>query len=423
MSMTVTDRRRGAPGAVSAILFLCLFAGQAGLIALSPLLTEVARDLDVSTAVAGQLRTIAGLAAGVAALAVGRAGARWPLQRQLLVGVVLLGLGSLASAAVPSLVLLAGAQALVGVGVAVVTTAGTLAAAEWVAPEQRTRVLSWALIGQPAAWIIGMPLIGLVGQHSWRYAWLVLPLTAALLAFVALAARSHPTPAPPPPVRLRVAMADPRLARWLTAELLVNTAWAGTLVYSGALFIDSYAVSTQLTGLLLATAAAAFVAGNVAARYLVRTGHREVLVALALALAASGALLGAVRPSLWVSTALFSAMAAAAGARTLVSSAFGLGIAPELRPAAMGIRAASMQFGYFVGSFAAGTALALGGYTALGLVIATLFLLAAWTLAARSRSCPDACKGPLSPLALITRLRCRRQCRQRAWTPGWAQSG
>ena len=121
---------------------LVLFARGSGSSRLSPR----------NAAVAGQLRTITGLAAGVAALAVGRAGTRLALQHQLLAGAVLLGLGSLASAAAPSLALLAAAQALVGVGAAIVTTAGTLAAAEWVAPEQRTRVLSWALIGQPAAW-------------------------------------------------------------------------------------------------------------------------------------------------------------------------------------------------------------------------------------------------------------------------------
>ena len=56
-----------ASARVSAILFLCLFAGQAGLIALSPVLVEVASYLGVSTAAAGQLRTISGLAAGLTA--------------------------------------------------------------------------------------------------------------------------------------------------------------------------------------------------------------------------------------------------------------------------------------------------------------------------------------------------------------------
>ena len=139
---------------VSAVLFLCLFAGQAGAIALSPVLAEVARDLDVSTATAGQLRTVAGLVAGITALALGRLGARFPLRRQLLIGSLLLALGSLASAAAPSIGLLAAAQAPVGAGIAILTTAGTLAAAEWVPAEQRAATLSWALIGQPAAWMM-----------------------------------------------------------------------------------------------------------------------------------------------------------------------------------------------------------------------------------------------------------------------------
>jgi hypothetical protein len=63
-------RRRRCVGAV---LFLCLFAAQAGAIALSPVLAEVARDLDVSTAWAGQLRTVAGLVAGIGSFAAGAA--------------------------------------------------------------------------------------------------------------------------------------------------------------------------------------------------------------------------------------------------------------------------------------------------------------------------------------------------------------
>jgi predicted MFS family arabinose efflux permease len=171
----------------SATLFLCLFAGQAGAIALSPVLAEVARDLDVSTATAGQLRTVAGLVAGITALALGRLGSRFALSRQLLTGCLLLALGSLASAAAPGIGLLAAAQVPVGAGIAILTTAGTLAAAEWVPAERRAATLSWALIGQPAAWIVGMPLLGAVGGQSWRYAWLVLPLATAVLAAVAVA--------------------------------------------------------------------------------------------------------------------------------------------------------------------------------------------------------------------------------------------
>jgi predicted MFS family arabinose efflux permease len=378
-STTTPTAGRGY-GAVSAVLFLCLFAAQAGTIALAPVLAEVARDLDVSTAAAGQLRTVAGLAAGVTALALGRVGARVGLGRQLLGGSFLLALGSLASAAAPSFGALAAAQALVGAGIAVLTTAGTLAAAEWVPREQRAATLSWALIGQPAAWIVGMPLLGAVGERSWRDAWLAFPLAAGLIAAAAVARRRSAPPARTTPARMRAVLGAPDLGRWLATEVLANTAWAGTLVYSGALFVESYAASTAATGVALALGAGAYVLGNLAFRRLAGDAPRRPLAALALALAATTAVFGALRPSFVASTALFAAAAFAAGGRTFLSSSFGLAAGPELRPGAMAMRAASMQFGYLTGSLVAGAALALGGYSAVGAALGTLSLLAALLL-------------------------------------------
>jgi predicted MFS family arabinose efflux permease len=207
---TTTTSAKGGYRAVSAVLFLCLFASQAGAIALSPVLAEVARDLDVSTAAAGQLRTIAGLVARVTALALGRLGARVALGRQRLGGSLLLALGSLASAAAPSIGLLAAAQVPVGAGIGILTTAGSLAAAEWVPRERRAATLSWALIGQPAAWIVGMPLLGAAGERSWRWAWLAFPLVAALLAGAAVARRGGAPRASTAPARLRAALEAPR---------------------------------------------------------------------------------------------------------------------------------------------------------------------------------------------------------------------
>jgi predicted MFS family arabinose efflux permease len=377
---TTTQSARGGYRSVSAVLFLCLFAAQAGAIALAPVLADVARDFDVSTPAAGQLRTIAGLVAGVTALALGRLTARVGLGRQLLGGAILLALGALASAAAPSIGLLAAAQVPVGAGIAILTTAGTLAAAEWVPREQRAATLSWALNGQPAAWIVGMPLLGAAGERSWRYAWLLFPLAAALVAAAAVGRRSGEPPAQKAPARMHAALAAPALRRWLATEVLANTAWAATLVYAGSLFVESYAASTAATGIALALGAGAYVSGNLASRRLADHEPRQPLVGLAVALSASTFAFGAFRPSPVVSTALFAAAAFAAGGRTFLSSSFGLAAPPELRPGAMAMRSASMQFGYFTGSLAGGVALALGGYPALGAAIATLFLSAALIL-------------------------------------------
>ena len=378
--MTAATPGRRGYRTVSAVLFLCLFAGQAGAIALSPVLAQVARDLDVSTAEAGQLRTVAGLVAGLTALGIGRFAARVTLKRQLLGGSLLLALGSLASAAAPGIAWLAVAQIPVGAGIATLTTAGTLAAAEWVSPARRAATLSWVLIGQPAAWIVGMPLLGAAGGHSWRYAWLTLPLMAALLAGAAVAGRGQTARASTAAISMRATLEAPGLGRWLVAELLTNSAWAGMLVYAGALLVESYQASTALTGAVLALGAGAYVSGNLAFRRLADREPRGLLIRLSVVLALATGLFGAFRPSLLTSTALFAAAAFAAGGRTLLSSAFGLAAASELRRSAMAMRAASMQFGYFAGSVAAGAALAAGGYAAFGATIGVLFLSAALVL-------------------------------------------
>jgi predicted MFS family arabinose efflux permease len=388
MTEATKSKMGGEYGAVSVALFLCLFAGQAALIAMSPVLADVASELHVSTAAAGQLRTITGLAAGTTALMLGAVAGRVGLRRLLLLASALLALASVASAAAPTFALLALAQLPVGIAVAVLTTAGTLAAAEWVSPELRTRALSWALVGQPAAWIVGMPLIGLVGECTWRYGWLAVPLVAAVVAGILVASRPGRPPARARPARARAALGDRTLARWLASELLANAAWAGTLVFAGALFAESYGTSTKLTGCLLALAGGAYVAGNLTCRRLVRREPRPVLVLLAVFLAVTDSLFGVARPDVATSTALLSSAAFVAGGRTLIASAFALATAPHLRPAVTSLRAATMQFGYFAGSIAGGAALTVGGYSALGATMGVFFLGAAATLARRPVSQP-----------------------------------
>src|SRR3954467_6374069 len=111
-----TSVTSGPHRAVSVTLFTSLFAGQAALITMSPVLADAASDLHVSTAAAGQLRTIAGLAAGTPPLALGALGRRGTPGRQLLAASGLLALASIASAAAPTFALLALAQLPLGVG-------------------------------------------------------------------------------------------------------------------------------------------------------------------------------------------------------------------------------------------------------------------------------------------------------------------
>ena len=50
-----------------------------------------------------------------------------------------------------------------------------------------TRLLSSTLLGPPSAWVIGMPLVGIAAERSWRLGFLVFPLLASFVVAVALA--------------------------------------------------------------------------------------------------------------------------------------------------------------------------------------------------------------------------------------------
>ena len=289
----------------------------------------------------------------------------------------MLGAGSLLSAAAPSFAVLAAAQVAVGAGLAMVLLGGLAAAAEWSLPEQRARVLSWALLGQPAAWIVGMPTIGLLGGLSWRWGWLAVPFLACAVALVAVAMRPTDDRREPPVGAWRLLADDRRVAGWALGELFAWSAWAGTLVFAGALFVESYGASTATAGFLLGLAAVAYLPGNLLARRRVDRAAHLLVAALPPLAALLVVAFGAYRPSLGISAAILALLAFVAAARTIAGSALGLEVCSQRRVFAMRIRTAATQFGYPLGSALGGIALAAGGYAALGAAFGVMFLLAA----------------------------------------------
>ena len=70
MSFALDAARRPAlRPSPTVVLFLALFASQAGVLVMSPILARVAAEFDVSIAAAGQLRILAAPFAAVVALA------------------------------------------------------------------------------------------------------------------------------------------------------------------------------------------------------------------------------------------------------------------------------------------------------------------------------------------------------------------
>ncbi|HSD79276.1 MAG TPA: MFS transporter, partial [Solirubrobacteraceae bacterium] len=339
------------------VLFLCLFASQAGFLVLSAVLPVVARDLGASPAAVGQLRALTGLAGGATAIALVAAGGRPGPRRALAHGLRLMLAASAISAAAPGMLVLGAAQALLGVASALLLAGGVAAVAEWSGPGERAGVLAWALVGQPAAWVAGLPAIGVLAGGGWRAAWLV-PALAAVAALALLSRRAADAPARPPQRALRALLGDGDVRRWAVGELLAYCAWSGALVFAGALLVESHGASPATAGLALGAAAAAYFPGTFLARRWVDAHARALLAGLGLACAAGVAAFGLVRPTLAVSALLFALLVGLAGARTLAGSAHGLVVgAAHPATAVTGLRTAAAQFGNLGGAGLGGVAL------------------------------------------------------------------
>lgn len=359
----------------SLVLFACLFASQSGLLVLSPILVDVAREFGVSTAAAGQLRSISGATGGATALILAAAARRPGLRELLSLGAALVALGSGLSAAAPTFTFLAAAQAVLGVGIGLLVAVGIAATGEWPAPAQRPHVLAWAIAGMPAAWIAGMPVIGTVADYGWRAAWIAVPAAAGLVALALV--RMRPADAPSRRVGGSVASwRRPEVARFAGGELLANAAWAGVLTYSGALLLESYSISPAVAALGLGLMATAMLPGTFTARRRAANPTLGLVAALTAFQGASVLALCALRPSVGVTLALLAVMAFVNGWRSMIASAFGMDTAPKDRVAVMSMRAAANQLGYLLGAAAGGLALTLGGFPALGLTLAALFAAA-----------------------------------------------
>ena len=380
----VWRRRHPSP---SLVVFLAMFASQAGVLVLSPILSDIAEEFDVSVARAGQVRVLAAPLAAVVALAAGRALARFSPRALLLAGTVLLALGSLASSIAPTFALLGIAQIPMWAGIAILIAAGVAATGAWSKPRERSRVVAHALAGPPLAWIVGMPVIGAAAEIDWRLAFVAVPLPAAVVAGIAAAARPSDSPLPGTRISLAGILGRSVARRWAVAELAANSAWAGTLVFSGALFTEQYGLSTTTTGFLLALIAAAYLGGNQLAGRSDPARARRAMLEWTFAASVAVAVTWAYTPSAVVTTFLFALAAFVAATRTVAGTVYGFSIAGDLSREVGSIRAMTSLMGYLIGSLAGGAALATADFKALSVVFGGLFLLATVPYACFRASC------------------------------------
>jgi predicted MFS family arabinose efflux permease len=350
-------------------LVLATMASQALLVALSPTIVAVARDLRASVGAVGQGRSVAAGVAILASLAIFARIDVLGVGRLLSAGS---GLAIAACAAVglaPTLAMFLAAHLLVGLAFACLLSAGFAGVAGF-PPERRPGAIGYVAGANALAWIVVTPTAGAAAQWlSWRVAQVV-PAGIAIATLVATrGAALEPNPSTAAP--LSALLREQPARRWLGAEVISYFAWTASLTFVGAFFVERLGVPEATAGWMLAAGAAAHFAASSRSGKLVNLVPRRRLAAgSSLIMAILLFALLRLTASAPLAAATFCLACLAAGVRSPASSGLGLELMPRHPGAMMAARTTATQLGYLIGAVVGGAVISGGGYGALGIVLA-----------------------------------------------------
>lgn len=375
-------------GRILAALCVSAFLASLNFFAPTPFYPAMARDLDTTVPLLGQVVTLMAFISAALGLAVGpladRYGYRWPLVIGLLaIAVNLLGMGF---APVYGVVL--GLGVIGGLGDALVFALPLAIAGTQFTGDARRRAIGWTIGALSTAPIVGVPLLTAVGaMASWRVALAVGGLAGAVAAWFVAGALPPDHRADGTPLRVRALLTayapllkHPPSLRLFGITALRAMAWLGMLTYLGAFLGEEIGLDTRQIGFVYMLAGGGYVLGSVVA------GGRSLgmppRTLVALASIATGLALGAmlVIGRSWLVLPLLIA-------GSFASAAVGVGVTALLAaetPAGAGttmvLNGSILNLGTAASTALGGALIAFGGYTALGIGL-PVFAFAAAVLA------------------------------------------
>jgi predicted MFS family arabinose efflux permease len=341
-----------------------------GVMSVAGTLNDMARSLEVSVALAGQLIAIAAamMAFGAPLLAGWVAG--FDRRRLLALALLWYGAGHVLCALMPSYAALWPVRALTMLAAAVFTPQAAAAIGFMTAPQERGRAITFIFLGWSVASVLGLPLSAWIGEtFGWRVAFDLigaLALVAAVWVY-----RVIPDDVRPAALSLRA---------WkdvLTHPVLMAMVMVTALFGAGQFTLFSYftpyyklhlgASTEQITGLLVWFGAFGLVGNIVLTRVIDRVGPNAA-VTVAMLLIATSLLLWPLGVGL-VSTALVLVPWALGCFSSNSTQQARLGLAaPALAPALMALNTSAIYLGQAAGAASGGWLIAHHGYELLNWV-------------------------------------------------------
>lgn len=354
------------------MLSLTVFATISAILIVPPLLVEIATDLEISVAVAGQLATATFVGWAVMGVSSGPLSDSFGRRPVALVSLAVLSISVLASAFAPNLEVLLALRILTGLGGGAIPPNIVGAVSDVISPARRAQAVGALLAIQGLASAITVPLVAVLADLAgWQLAFMVygLVLVAGLLANWLWLPKDQ---------RERVrnwaffsrysSLVSMRFFRVAVAvNLTQRIAFWGTISFFAAYLIHTYDLSIGFVALPLAVAAIGQTVGSYSASFVANRRFRGAFIAGSTAAGGvCGFLLFTVNLGLWVSVGL------AAVATGLLSMTFPILVSAsteysgESKATGVGLMGFSNQAGGALGAGIAGALLASAGYVGVG---------------------------------------------------------
>ncbi|MEV6796993.1 MFS transporter [Micromonospora rifamycinica] len=378
---TPTPPRRGLR--FTLILATGTFAVGTDAFVVAGLLPDLAAELRVSTAAAGQSVTVFAISYAILAPVLSTVTARLPRRTLLVAALLVLAAGNLVSAVADTLPVLVAGRIVAAAGAAAYTPNAGAVAASLVSPTLRGRALAVVIGGLTVATALGVPLGGLTARWlGWRAALTAVALLASAVAVAVRLAMPALPGGPAVPLRARsAALRRPAVLTVLPLTVIgmaaCYTVYAFAVPTLGALGVDAYRVNLML--LLYGLGA---VAGTVTSGYATdRWGAVPVLAVgyatMAVALGGLGALSVTGSAPMPLVGLLVVGWGAASWCQTPAQQHRLITAAPQQAPLVVSLNSSAIYLGIALGTTAGGAALATGvpAMYALGVAGALVALL------------------------------------------------
>ena len=374
------------PNRIQILLCLSAFLAALNYFAPTPFYPQMARDLQTTVPLLGQVVTLMALISAGLGLFIGpladRYGYRWPL----VMGLLAIAVGLLGAGLVPTYPVLLGLGMVMGFGDALAFSIPFAIAATHFSGADQRRAIAWTIGALSTAPIVGVPLLTAVGGlASWRVALAAAGVAAAGVAwFVAAvlpADRLHPAGR----LRARTLLAaytpllqHPPSLRFLAVSALRGMWWVGLLTYMGAFLGTVVGFSPPHVGLVYALSGGAYTAGSIVAGSHLGGLAPRLVVAISSVI---GAVLVVPMFLIPVPSVVLPLLLAASVAAAICSVSV-VALLAEESPAGAGttmvLNGSVLNLGTAGGAILGGALIAFGGYPALGVGLPLFALVAAF---------------------------------------------